>query len=397
MNPIAPQIRQFIQEHRFDSPQQLALQLSGKKTDAGFAFILDQISGRQAMKEKIPSWYELDDLVYPPSLSLEQASSEATAQYKASLVHGRSLVDLTGGFGVDCAFLSGSFDSVVYVEEQAALCEIASLNFSTLGKNNIRILCRDAVSYLQQAHPVDCIYLDPARRSKTGQKTVSIADCVPDAGSIRSLLLEKSGTLMIKLSPMLDISSALQTFPETKSVHVISVKNECKELVFLIEKGYQGEAEIHCVNLHSSMGNPFFSFFKSEEKSLHIAYTAEVAHFLYEPNTSLLKAGAYKSVAIQYGLRKLHPDSHLYTSEQYIPDFPGRIFQVVFVSSFNTAELKNHCKGINSANISVRNFPGTSEQLKKRLQLKDGGSLYLFATTLDNGKRVIIAGNKKQI
>ncbi len=396
MDPISPQTRRFIQTHRFDSPQQLALKSSGKCPDVDLAFALTQISGRQAIKEKIPSWYELDDLIYPVSLSLEQASSELTACYKASLVQGCSLVDLTGGFGVDCAFLADRFDSVTYVEEQAALCEIALSNFSTLQKNNIRVLCRDAVSYLQHMSPVDCIYLDPARRSKTGRKMVSIADCVPDAGLILPLLLEKSGIVLIKLSPMLDISLALQSLPGTRSVHVVSAENECRELLFLIEKGYAGEPQIQCVNLSSTGDTAEFRFLKSQEKVLEISYTAEVENYLYEPNASLLKAGAYKSAAQQYLIRKLHPDSHLYTSQHDIPNFPGRVFKVLFVSSFNAVELKKNCKNIPAAHISVRNFPDTAEQLRKRLQLKDGGRFYLFATTLYNGKKVIIGGVREQ-
>jgi hypothetical protein len=359
-------------------------------------FALKQIAGRQAIEHKIPSWYAVDELIFPLSLSLEQASSEATAQYKASLVQGDSMIDLTGGFGVDCAFLSGRFDTVVYVEAQAELCEIARYNFSLLKKDNIRVVCSDAVSYLKKTKPVHCIYLDPARRSKAGRKTVFISDCEPDAGLIKPDLLEKAATVMIKLSPMLDIALALQMFPETKSVHVVSVGNECKELLFVLKKGHPEEAAIHCVNLYPKKAeNQLFSFLRSEEKESPASYTSVVESYLYEPNASLLKAGAYKSVAHAYGLGKLHPDSHLYTSENYIPDFPGRIFHVLFVSSFNKPELKAKLCHVDTAHIAVRNFPDTVNRLRQKLQLKEGGDLYLFATTLYNGKKVLIGGVKK--
>ncbi|MDR3062323.1 MAG: class I SAM-dependent methyltransferase [Dysgonamonadaceae bacterium] len=389
--------RNFILRHRFGDVRQLAFS-AGNKENAGVDLpaAMIQIEGRQSIEKKIPSWFGNDDVVYPRHLSLEQCSSEWTARYKTSIVSGKKLVDLTGGFGVDCAFLSGKFESVIYVEKQMELCEIARHNFQVLNHNHIRVRNADAGNFLKTMLPVDCIYLDPARRSQSGRKIVAISDCEPDVSRLREELLEKSDCVLVKLSPMLDISLALQTLPETSEVHVVGVDNECKELLFLLKKGMVESPLIVCTDLKKNGTITQFSYNRKNEKETQIEYASEVGKYLYEPNASIMKAGAYKSVAREYNLQKLHPDSHLYTHDNYVSGFPGRVFEMEAVTSFNRGELRSVMKNVEQANLSIRNFPVSTERLRKKLKLRDGGNRYLFATTLSDGKRVLLMCRKEE-
>jgi hypothetical protein len=394
---LSPEIKQFIREHLHDDVRQLALQAASipiPKVDV--PFILNQIAGRQQIKNKIPSWYPLDDLVYPSRLSLEQCSSEATARYKASLLSdaGDSLVDLTGGWGVDTAFIAPHFVRAVYVEKQAGLSEIAAHNFSVLGLENITTHTADGTGYLQKMHPVDCIYIDPSRRAASGRKVMRIEDCDPDLTKIQDFVMEKSSCALIKLSPMLDIQSALKTLKKVQAVHVLSHENECKELLFLLRREWEGEPLVACMNLRDKEENQSLTFKFTEERNATAIYTDTVGDYLYEPNASLLKAGFYKGLAARFDLYKLHPDSHLYTSKKYLPHFPGRIFHVEAVFSLNKKECKIPLAGIKQANISVRNFPLSVADLRKKLKLQDGGAVYLFATILASGKRMIIKAKR---
>jgi 16S rRNA G966 N2-methylase RsmD len=382
--------KKFITAHRFDDVQKLALQsqsFHGAEIDIPAA--LTQISGRQIIEHKIPSWRQSDEIRYPGRLSLEQCSSEKTARYKASLLSGHSFVDLTGGWGVDTAFISPKFSQVTYVEKQEELANLAKHNFPILGLNFIRIHTGDGIEYLEKMNPVDCIYLDPARRSLSGKKVVLIEDCEPNLLEIQNLLLTKASFVLIKLSPLLDINAALRVLKNVKEVHVVSVENECKELLLLLEKGNTQAPVITCANLRKK-GDQTVSFEYSEEKKAQIAYSREVKDYLYEPNASLLKAGFYKGIALRYPVEKLHSDSHLYTSTQYIPDFPGRIFRVEAVSSLNKKSLKAFLTGMDKANLTIRNFPLTVAGLRKKLKLNEGGEVYLFATTLSDGEHVIV-------
>lgn len=382
--------KKFVREHRFDNVQKLALQsqsFAGSGADIPAA--LTQISGRQLIEHKIPSWYASDDMVYPVRLPLEQCSSEATARYKSSLLSGRSFLDLTGGFGVDTAFISTRFLQAVSVEKQKELAAIARHNFAVLKLPQIQVCNADGIEYLKETLPVDCVYLDPARRSGCGKKVMRIEDCEPDITQIQDLLLEKAGTVLIKLSPMLDIPAALKALKKVREVHVVSVENECKELLFLCRKTEEEEPVIHCVNLRKK-GNHHLSFTLSEEKETTVTCCREIKEYLYEPDASLLKAGFYKGIARRYALEKLHPDSHLYTASRFIPEFPGRVFQVETVSSMNKKDLKELLKNTPQAHLSVRNFPLSVAGLRQKWKLKEGGGIYLFATTLAGGKHVVI-------
>ena len=370
-------------------------------------FLARQEEGRKIVASKLPSWAENMSIVFPAKISLEQCSSEATATYKASLVSGESLVDLTGGFGVDCSFLSKNFSSVDYVEQNEELCQIAEHNFKALGLN-IRVNNAESVEFLKNMPAVDCIYIDPARRDVKGKKTADLSLCSPNLLEIRDILLDKCNTLLIKLSPMFDITSALEVFPECAEVHVVSVKNECKELLLLVEKGFCGETEIVCVDLDElgisvqtsgepsllelSQVQPEITSIASnlkKEKGEIISYSSPKA-YLYEPNASIMKAGLFKTVAKRYNVAKLHPSTHLYTSKELVENFPGRIFKINRVTKVQKKEISD----IEKANLSIRNFPGNVADLRKKLKLKDGGDIYIFACTLNDNSKVLIICEK---
>jgi len=385
----------FIKEHRSDDVRKLALQShSHADLAVDIPFALTQIEGRRLTAAKIPSWEQRDDLIFPPRLALEQCSSEDTARYKATLLSGDTFVDLTGGFGVDFAFIAPNFKKAFYIERQKELCEIAQHNWKVLGLDSASVENTDCVAYLQKMSPVDVIFIDPARRSASGKKTVAIENAEPNLLEIQDLLLEKASTILVKLSPMLDITQSLNKLKQVAEVHVAGVDNECKELLFLLKRQQTQEPKIYCVNSYTKGGGEKISFRYSEEKNCPIEYTSEMEEYLYEPNVTLLKAGFFKSLTQMYPVRKLHPDSHLYTSQKLIPDFPGRIFKVDSFSSLNKKELKHFLKDISKANLTVRNFPAGTEALKKKLRIADGGDIFLFATTLANGKRILVKGYK---
>jgi len=388
----------FIREHRFDDVRKLALQnpsvpQSLDPSSINITWALTQIQGRQLAGNKIPSWHQSDEIVYPPHLAMEQCSSEQTARYKAGLLSGNSFVDLTGGFGVDFAFISANFKESYYVERQKELCETAAFNFNILELNTTGIIHADATAYLGKMPPVDAIFIDPGRRSISGKKVFSIQDSEPDLLKIQDLLLEKAGNILVKLSPMLDISQSLRQLKNVTEVHVLSLENECKELLFLLKKDYTSGPLVTCVNL-SKKNHSKISFLLSQEKANQIKYTSEIEQFIYEPNASLLKAGFFKGLTDLYPLKKFHPDSHLYTSSQFISDFPGRIFCTETYTTFNKKDLKKFLNGIEKASITVRNFPLSVVDLRRRIRVKDGGEIQLFATTLANEKLVLIKTRK---
>jgi len=388
--------RKFILDHRFDDVQKLALQTpSIIDTEIDIRWALTQIEGRQFAGNKIPSWFQSNGIIYPPHLALEQCSSEQTARYKAGLLSGTSMVDLTGGFGVDFAFISNKFQEACYVEKQKELCEIACFNFKTLGLTSARIVHDDATKYLETMPPVDAIFIDPGRRSNSGKKVFAIEEAEPDLLKIQTRLLEKAQSVLIKLSPMLDISQALKLLKNVAEVHVVSLENECKELLFLLKKDFTSETLITCVNLSKKNAHAAtLSFLQSQEKAMQITYTSEIDQYVYEPDASILKAGFYKGLTDLYPIRKFHPDSHLYTSGQFIPDFPGRVFQTEACSSFSKRELRDFLSETDKTSLAVRNFPLSVAELRKKLKLKEGGDTYVFATTLANGKHVLIRAKK---
>jgi hypothetical protein len=386
----------FIREHAEANVRQLALQ-GTKNPEVDMPFALDQIAGRQKAKTKLPSWAAIDGIIYPSHLSMEQCSSEQTARYKASIVgKGPLMVDLTAGFGVDMAFVSPNFQRAIHVERQAPLCAISLENFKLLGLDHINVVCADGVEYLHQLDHADLIYLDPARRDNHGGRTYGIADCTPNVLELRDELLQKADRVMLKLSPMLDWRKAVEDLGNVSEVHIVSVDNECKELLLVISEKLivNSDIKVVCVNLLSNGSKEAFEFpYRkspiSDTSPMTIHYSLFTIHFLFEPNASIMKAGCFALLEQRFKVAQLEKNSHLFVSDKDIVDFPGRRFIIEKTTSLNKRELKSALTGIECANITVRNFPMSVAELRKRLKLKEGGDLYLFATT--------IAGHQHQL
>jgi 16S rRNA G966 N2-methylase RsmD len=412
--------RDFILAHEREDVRETALRF----TREDLPLLLTQIAGRQAAAKKIPSWYAESAIFYPPHLSLEQSSSELTARYKASLVaeereeatglnltvantlrspaarKNGSFADPTGGMGVDFSFMARHFREAVYVERNEELCRIAEHNFGVLGLRNVAVRCVGAERFLEETQPLDLIYLDPSRRDNAGRKLFRIADCTPVLPEIKPLLFKKSDRVMVKYSPMLDISLAVKSLGCVKAVHVVSVDNECKELLFLLSEAEAAgdrpadEPLFIAVNLKRSGGREFFSFTAAQEQNVTVTFAAEPGAYLYEPNASILKAGAFRSVARMYGLRKLHVNSHLYTSDNWVEEFPGRAFRVEAFFTPNRKNTGRFSRETKKANITVRNFPATVAEIRRKTGLENGGDTYLFATTLAGERMVWIKCTK---
>jgi len=394
----------FINEHSEDDLAELLL--SAKRYPAiDVPFAVDQIRARRAIREKLPTWFVNTSLLFPSKMAVEQCSSEQTARYKLRLLRDeKSLCDLTGGLGVDMYFFARSVPQVIYVERSSECFDIAMHNFSQLQIHNITGYNDNAENVLKKMQSVDIIYIDPARRDKSNRRFVALSDCEPDLQKILPLMLSKAQKVIAKLSPMLDIKHTLRLLPETTEIHVVSVRNECKELLFVCQnyvniplRRGQGEVYIHCINYTTEGVEQSFRFMLSTEQTGQCVISNSVQTYLYEPNTSILKAGGYKQIAILTGVEKLHKNTHLYTSEKLLTDFPGRIFQVLEVFQFSGKLCKQIHKTIPQAHIAIRNFPVQVSELRQRTRVTDGGDCYLFATTLADEKKVIIQCRKVKV
>lgn len=376
-----------IRRHRQDDVRQLAL----KGMDP---LVVQQIAGWQVARTKIPSWAEVEGLHYPRHLSLEQCSSEQTARYKASLLSpGDTFVDLTGGFGVDFFFMSQPFQRRVYVEQQQELCDIARHNFDLLN-HPCTVVCGSATEYLQQMPHASAIYIDPARRDAHGARTYSISDCTPNVLELQELLVKKADRVIIKLSPMLDWHKAASDLQHISAIHIVSVQNECKELLLVLADGAMSEAPVVCINLLADGTHQCFEYNPATNAQSTNINAKVNATYLYEPNASIMKAGCFDEIGNFYQICKLSANSHLYVSDHEVKDFPGRGFQILSIPSMNKRELKEALRDIDRANITVRNFPMSAEALRKRLRLKDGGDLYIFATTVGDGSHQLFICRK---
>ena len=450
----------FIRQHQDEDVRQLAF-LGSKNPEVDMPFALDQIRGRKMARAKLPRWASIDGIIYPPHISMEQCSSESTALYKAELA-ARLLglpasssssssfssenenesekeigfVDLTGGFGVDFSYIAARLGmKSMYVERQAHLCEAAKENFERLGLKNAIVKNGDGIEVLHSFHPkkkdaasaddslgitydqprsllktnlgLKIIFIDPARRDDAGNKVVSLKDCTPDVTVLQEEMLSKADYVIIKLSPMLDWHRAISELSHVREVHIISVNNECKELLLVLSARNMGGMEAssadgevkHAGNLRIYCINDAQSFvceeLDMESSSVKIApSTLEEMQYLYEPNASLMKAGCFGVLSERYDARMLSKNSHLFVSREPIAAFPGRSFRIIAVSSFNKKELKRHLSGITKANIATRNFPLSVAELRKRLKLKDGGETYIFATTLSDESHVLVITEK---
>lgn len=389
------QFRQFIREHASDDPMRLLLSAS-KYPDVDVPFAVEQLLARRQIKDKLPTWYQNDALVFPAKITAEQSSSEQTALYKQRLINAEdALCDLTGGLGIDSYYFSRKAKSVTYIERFPAYCEAAVANFEVLGADNITVLQGDSTELAGQIEGIDLFYIDPARRGDGNRRVFALQDCEPDLPKLLPKLLQRAPKVIAKLSPMADIQMTLDLLPGTQEIHVLSVRNECKELLFVMGRGEtMADLPLHCVHFDASGEEQSFTFTLTEEQQICVSLADKVGSYLYEPNASLLKAGAFKSIAARLQLHKLHVSSHLYTSDQPVMDFPGRIFLIDEVIPFHSKLCKQLAKLVPQANITVRNFPLSVDELRKKTRIREGGSVYLFATTLASDEKVLIKGTK---
>lgn len=404
---------EYILQHVDDDVRRLALMATPEGVDIHYA--LCQIEGRQLARRKLPSWAQLDGIIWPTRLALEQCSSLTTAQYKRAIaqrllnmdiqnVHApRRMVDLTGGLGVDFFTMAGLFDDAVYVERQPALVDAARHNAAILapGGRMQFVLCQ-AEDYLERMQWADVICLDPARRDLAGRKVTLIEDCQPDVAQLHQLLLAKCRFVIVKLSPMLDLTAALRALPATHEVHVVGVDGECKEVVLVLAMSDRAcsldpsrtfnYGQSPCLITCAMLGRHTrtFSFRQDEEASAVVEYASDVAQYLYEPDACLLKAGVFRLTGERYGVKKLARDTHLYTSDQLVADFPGRVWHVVGRSSFGKRELRSFLSDIRCAELATRGFPVGVATLRRQLKLSEGSDAHLIATTLADGRRMLL-------
>ena len=394
------QTKAFVRQHADDDIRKLALH-GCKDPLVDMPWALDQIAGRQTARRKLPSWADKDGIVFPPHLSMEQCSSEATARYKAQVAAQLSishnlLVDLTGGFGVDFSFMAPAFARAVYVERQEQLCQTACHNLQVLGIGQAQVVCCEAETFLQDfTERASLIFIDPARRDSHGQRTYAISDCTPDVVALLPLLLSKCEAVMLKLSPMLDWRKAVADLGSghVSEVHIVATDGECKELLIVITPTEQAAAPtLYCTDDQS------LTIFKGDELSAQPSLDTavpEAGHYLYEPSATLMKSGCFAALQHRFDACQIATNSHLFVSYQQIADFPGRSFRILSVTSLNKRELQQALAGTTRANIAVRNFPLSAPELRKRLRLSDGGDTYIFATTLSDGRHVVIKGVKE--
>lgn len=465
MTIMNDETREFVAMHRNEDVRELALK--AKRVEGlDLPLALDQIAGWQIARKKLPQWASCEGIVYPPHISMEQCSSQFTAQYKSeiaqtllapaatvrarvsdsaesdnqtaksepqlsdspesdtqetktgvrvtdssesdTLVARSSMVDLTGGFGVDFSYLARGFSQATYVERQRHLCDLAEHNMAALGLDQARIVCGDGVEYLRQMDPVDFIYLDPARRDEHGSRTYAIEDCTPNVFELRDLLLAKSQYTLVKLSPMLDWRKAVADFDGTvREVHIVATGNECKELLLVLGRPAQANARdsvdgagsyqclaprVFCVNDNQRIDYDSAAY----TQGLRIGGKPlpEAKNYLYEPNASIMKAGCFDLVEERFGVTQVGPSSHLFVSATPVADFPGRGFAIEAIGGMNKKDIKRLLNGTKQANIAVRNFPLTAPQLRKKLKLADGGPVYLFGTTMQGCDHVLLRTSK---
>lgn len=386
------EFKHFVQDHLHEDPALLLFKYQGK-----VAFVLklavQQIAARQKAAKKLPEWSKNLDLIFPPSLSLEQSSSEQTAKFKAKGLSGKCMVDLTGGFGVDSYYLSQGFEKAVYCEQQAELVRLARYNLNLLQADRFEFVEGDGLEFLRKTeHPVDLIYADPARRGANNQKFFKLKDGEPDLVKVWSLLQQKTQRILLKVSPMIDLTQAWMELPDIQKIQIVSVKNEVKEVLLHWEKDKAEKSRtIEAVDLEST--HPNFEFTPSEESEAR-SHGEEVQKFLVEPTTGILKAGAFNLFGQRFGLKKLEKNSHLYTSELFEAGIPGRVFEVLQEISPKKQEIRALFPS-GKVNVICRNYVTDAEELKKRFSLKDGGEGYLIGTKTRSGPKLFFCKRRQ--
>lgn len=385
---IPADLKQFINNNLKQKINQLALK-KNPFPDYEWTWILNQIQAKQKAEKKLPTWFLNENVIFPSTLSVEQTSSETLAKFKAALIEGEQLIDLTGGFGVDDFYFAQRFKKVVHCEFQEDLSAIVLHNFKVLNVDNIETISGDSISYLQNSNErFDWIYIDPARRDNQKSKVFLLKDCTPNVVELQDFLFEKSDNILIKVAPLLDISSILNELQNVKTIYSIGLNNEVKELLIVLQKDFVGQPELIAVHISNEETIHRNTFRLTDEDHFQLSLPQ---NYLYEPFSSYLKTGAYNQIANKFNVNKLHKHSHLYTSEQLI-DFPGRRFKIQRIIPYHKKEIKylEHTK----ANVTTRNFPLKVEEIRKKHKIKDGGDCYLFFTTDLNKDKIVVVCEK---
>ena len=382
---LSKEVQEFIYNYNKDV---LKLAFAGSPFEkVSIQELIQQIESRKKAEKKLPTWFKTSNIFYPPKVNLEQTSSEKTAKYKASIIEGKSIADITGGFGVDSFYFSDSFKTVHHFEINKSLSEIAAYNFNILGKSNIECFSENGMLQINK-NKYDTIYIDPSRRHDSKGKVFLLRDCEPKLPDNLNAILVHTNKILVKTSPMLDLSIGLKELQFVSEIHIVAVKNEVKELLWLINKDYHGNPLIKTVNFYKN-SDEMFEFRRNEKKAA--AYSSP-KQYLYEPNAAIMKSGAFDLVSAKYKINKLHQHTHLYTSIDLI-DFPGRRFKINKVIPFHKKEIKKSLT-INKANITIRNFPENVLKIRKKFKINDGGDVYLFFTTSENNNKIIIVCSK---
>ena len=386
---LNPEIQKFITSNLDANSTQLALQ-KNPFPNVDWKQIINQIVGKQKAKDKLPSWYLAENILYPSKISLEQTSSEKTANYKASLVSGKHLIDLTGGFGVDDFYFSKKVKQITHCEINEKLSQIVAHNFSQLNVTNCDFMLGDSTPILKDLNQeFDWIYIDPSRRNDAKGKVFMLKDCAPNVPELMDYYFNYSDNIMVKTAPILDITAGLSELKNVKEIHIVAVDNEVKELLWIIEKNYRNEITLKAINLLKNSTEIFETTFPEKESLVTFSLPKK---YLYEPNSAIMKSGAFNTVASQYSLDKLHPNSHLYTSDILIA-FPGRIFEIEKAIPYHKTEMKTLLMD-KKANVTIRNFSETVENIRKKWKIKEGGNLYSFFTTDENDDKIVLLCSK---
>lgn len=382
------EVQEFIEEHYKDDVSKILFRGSPFR-EVSAQELGVQLSGKRKAEKKLPLFFNTRGIMYPPTLNLEQTSSEKTAEYKASLVNGDTLIDLTGGFGIDSFYFSKKLKNVLHCEMNPELSELAAHNFEILGAENIQLYTGDGLEFLENSEAAfDWVYIDPSRRDSTGGRVFLLSDCLPNVPDQLDMIFGKTDSILLKTSPLLDLQAGLNELHSVKEIHIVAVNNDVKELLWVLKKGFLGEVKIKTINLGKKKNQTFEAEFGNDH---HINY-ALPKKFLFEPNAAIMKSGLFTSLSAEMDLEKLHPNTHLFTSE-VLKDFPGRKFEILEVLPYKKKKLKSQLN-FTKAHISTRNFPLSVENLRKQLKLKDGGDTYLFFVTAANEEKLVLICRK---
>ncbi len=382
---LEQEVQDFIKQNTGNDITKLALQ-KNPFGNIEWAEILNQIAARTKAKDKLPTWYNTDSILYPSKISVEQTSSEVAAHYKSSLISGKKLIDLTGGFGIDDYYFSQQVEQVTHTELNAELSAIAAHNFKTLATENITAITGDSIDILQRLDEKwDWIYADPARRSDTKGKVFMLKDCLPNIPKLLDSYFNYTDNILIKTAPLLDISAGMGELHSVKEIHIVAIQNEVKELLWVLQKEFKGIPTVHSVNILKDSKSIFTSLLDDSNE----AQISMPENYLYEPNSAVMKSGAFNQIGKSYNVGKLHRHTHLYTSESLI-EFPGRIFKINKILPYQKSDMKEYIQE-KKMNITVRNFPISAPEVAKKWKVKDGGDTYaFFATNIHNEKIVLL-------